>query len=108
MEIKNRVYLSGPITGVPNYKEDFETVEAELKRIGCTKLVNPGWLDIVLTNANYEEYMSICIHMLEMCDTIMMLPGWETSAGANREMGYALALGKQVVEWDKRGDEWRA
>lgn len=108
MEIKNRVYLSGPITGISTYKDDFDHVEAELEKIGCTNVINPAWLDLVIRNGDYEEYMSTCMHLLDMCDTVIMLPGWETSAGANREMGYALALGKHVFEWDKRGDEWRA
>ena len=107
MEIKPRIYLSGPITGVENYKQSFDQMEEQLKGIGYTRILNPAWLDMVITEGQYEEYMSACLNLIDICDIVVMLPGWEKSAGANREMGYALGKGKLVIDWEKRGEEWR-
>ena len=41
--------------------------------------------------------MKFDIFLLNMCDAIYMLKGWEKSRGANREYGYALASDKIIV-----------
>ena len=40
--------------------------------------------------------MKMCFCMLDMCDNICMLKGWEKSCGANRELGYATAKKKTI------------
>ena len=35
--------------------------------------------------------------MLDMCDGIYLLKGWEKSCGSNRELGYAMAKGKIIL-----------
>lgn len=45
----------------------------------------------------YEEYMYIDINLIDLCDAIYMLRGWEMSRGANREYGYASGLGKTIM-----------
>ena len=42
--------------------------------------------------------MSLCMSLLEMCDVVVMLPGWKESLGANREYGYALGKDKLIFE----------
>lgn len=55
-------------------------------------VVNPAKVNAQLPeDTNYEEYMKMCFCMLDMCDNICMLKGWEKSFGANRELGYAMA-----------------
>ena len=93
--LEQRIYLSGPITGIPNYKKDFEIVKLDLESQGYKKIINPAELDEVINNGDYEEYMKICIALIDMSDLVMLIPGWEKSAGANREMGYA--LGKDIA-----------
>lgn len=92
---KKRIYLSGAITGVPNYKKDFEIIKLDLQSKGYKRIINPAELDEVIINGDYEEYMEICIKLIDMCDLVILIPGWEKSAGANREMGYA--LGKNIA-----------
>lgn len=107
METKTRIYLSGAISGVADYKDDFEKVETELCILGHNLIINPSQLDVVIVNGEYEEYMDVCIKLIDMCDIVIMLPGWQKSAGANRELGYAMGKGKMIVDWEKRGKEWR-
>ena len=56
--------------------------------------------------AAYEEYMTICLHLLDMAEALVQLPGWEKSLGANRELGYSLARDLIVVRYeDMKGGE---
>ena len=88
-----RIYISGPITNVLDYKEKFARAEQNLKaKYPDAEIINPTVLDkLPLT---YDEYMELDLRLLGMCEGIYMLKGWEDSKGANREYGYALAKGK--------------
>lgn len=88
----NRVYISGPITGIDDYMERFSNAEKELKEQGLS-VVNPAKVlsQMPADTTSCDEYMQMSIMMLSMCSYIYMLKGWEKSLGANREFGYALA-----------------
>ena len=92
-----RVYISGGITGVENYKQFFDETEKKLKSEGH-EVINPTSFDSVLPQLTYEEFMKFDIFLLDMCDAIYMLKGWQKSCGANREYGYALATDKIILE----------
>lgn len=92
-----KVYISGPITGTSDYMERFKRAEELLLKIGDIP-VNPAAVNSSLPEqTGYEEYMNMSITMLDMCDEIFMMNGWEKSCGANREYGYALAKGKIIL-----------
>lgn len=90
--MKQKVYLSGPMTGHPDYKDKFGAVAAALEEQGYTVL-NPATLPKGLA---YSEYFPICIQMLEAAETVLMLPGWGESKGAGLEYHYARTVGKEV------------
>lgn len=91
-----KIYISGAITGTNNYMERFEKAEKELTEQGYS-VVNPAKVNTQLPeDTSYEEYMKMCFCMLDMCDSICMLKGWEKSCGANRELGYAMAKKKTI------------
>ena len=92
-----RVYISGAITGVDNFKEHFDREERKLKAAGY-EVINPTVFEDKLPQLTYEEYMKLDLTLLDMCDCIYMLEGWKKSFGANREYGYALAKGIKIVE----------
>lgn len=91
-----RIYISGPMTGIKDYKSNFQKAETKLKKQGH-EVINPAYIDYVLPNASYEDYMNVDMFLLGMCDTIYMLKGWEKSCGANRELGYAMAKDYNVL-----------
>lgn len=107
MKTNPRIYLSGPITGVEDFANKFDLVETELGILGFDKVINPSRLEDVIKNSTYEEVMNIDIKLVDMCDLIVMLPGWKKSLGCNREYGYALGRGIPVVDWESRSKEWR-
>ena len=95
-KVNMRVYISGGISGVENYKDNFNRAQKELKQQGH-EVINPSAFDELLPNLTYEEFMKFDIFLLNMCDAIYMLKGWEKSCGANREYGYALAADKMII-----------
>lgn len=97
-----KIYLSGPITGVQDYKTKFREAADQVKRYMESRtyeeiqIVNPARISI--ENGTHEEYMEMCFMLLEKCDVICMLPGWKKSFGAVQEYGYAKAKGIEIEE----------
>lgn len=94
-----RIYISGAITNNPDYKEDFERAEDYLQReYPSADIINPALVNSCLPKSTtYEEYMKMSFCMLDMCEAIYMMRGWNKSCGANRELGYALAKDKTII-----------
>ena len=97
-----KLYISGPITGVPNYQENFIKAETILKQAGH-EVVNPCAV-VLADNATWEAYMKADIPLMLACDGVAVLPGWEASAGARFEVDIAQRLNmpiKDVYGWIK-------
>ena len=100
------IYLSGPITGIDNYMENFSAAEVRLADKGW-HVVNPakmGW--ILPVNAEWSDFMMIDFQLLAACGCICMLKDWEKSRGAQAEMAFAKENGIRVIyhEIEKRKD----
>ena len=92
-----RIYISGRITGNPDYKLQFELTEQLLNKCdSVTSVVNPARLDLG-EGATWEDYMKTDIVQLTSCDVICMLKGWRRSRGARLEYRIAKALGLKVI-----------
>lgn len=95
--MNKRVYISGAITGTTDYLQRFAKAEEELTKQGFS-VINPAKVNAQMPgDTTYEEYMQMSFTMLDMCDYIYMLKGWNTSRGANRELGYALGKSKNIM-----------
>lgn len=91
-----KLYLSGAITGTDDYMDRFSMAEKSLE-VEHT-IINPARVNAQLpSDTNYEDYMKMSFCMLDMCDGIYLLKGWEKSCGSNRELGYAMAKGKIIL-----------
>ena len=98
------IYLSGPITGNPDYETLFNTADKELTADGYN-VINPSALDyaIPVRIMTYEVLMRIDFMLIDQADILMLLPGWEKSPGCNRELGYAQAKGKTICVYTEEG-----
>lgn len=99
-----RIYISGAITGTEDFRERFLKAEKELIECGW-ETVNPARLnDIMPKNATHGEYMRMSFELLDICDAIYMLDGWENSKGANQEYGFAKGKGIEIYGRIRRDD----
>lgn len=88
-----KVYIAGPITNDPDYKDKFYDAEQALRYEGHT-ILNPSELPRGLTNA---DYMRIDLAMIDVADVVAFLPGWEESQGASLEHAYCQYISKQTM-----------
>lgn len=95
-------YLSGPITGHKNYRQQFARAAGVLKEMGYV-VINPAELGaaLPLDQMSYEDIMKIDMELLAYADYLVQLPGWERSIGANRELGFALGTDKIIVSLEQ-------
>ncbi len=92
-----KLYISGPITGTNDYMERFAAAQKELEEEGWS-VINPALVNSNLPkDTEWEDYMEMVVCMLNMCEAVYFLDGWEKSRGANIEYGYALAKGKDIM-----------
>ena len=91
------IYLSGPMTGYPDYNYPaFNAAAAALRAYGH-RVYNPAEFphdgDSFPMRRAFAAFSAfICLE----ADTIVALPGWEKSRGANAEMALAHVCGLEV------------
>ena len=90
-----RIYLSGPMTGLPGLNfAAFHAMSTNLRAGGHT-VTNPA--EINADGGTWNDCMRRDIAALMDCDTVATLPGWENSKGARLEVLIAERLGMTVV-----------
>jgi hypothetical protein len=91
-----KVYLSGPMTGIPEFNHPaFHTAAAELRAKGL-EVINPAELNPDLSQP-WETCIRTDIKALCDCDAIALMPGWETSRGAHLELHIAHRIGMGIL-----------
>lgn len=96
------VYLSGPMTGQPEYNYPaFAEAAAGLRAAGF-HIINPAETAGGTTHLPRSTYLRIDIGYVMAADAIALMPGWEESNGAKLEVMVAQAMDLPVYEllWD--------
>ncbi|MCV4287926.1 DUF4406 domain-containing protein [Pseudomonas capsici] len=92
----SKIYLSGPMTGLPKLNFPlFNAEAARLRGLGFY-VVNPAELNP--DGASWGDCMRKDIVALMSCDTVATLPGWENSKGAQLEVLIGERLEMAVVK----------
>ncbi len=116
-----RAYIAGPMAGHDGFNyQAFYGAEAALDLAGW-RVVNPARLDgdftvregvddvkATVTPLARAAFLKRDFEWLAKCDAIFMLPGWESSTGANAELFVAHVTGLDVfvLEWTGSWWEW--
>lgn len=94
-----RIYIAGKVTGDKHYLEKFEKAEAALTTIGHEP-INPTCLRLP-KSCSWKDYMALTLSMLDLAETVCLLPDWMESPGACIEIGYAAAKGIDIITADQ-------
>lgn len=103
------LYISGPITGVPNFRENFDEAATILRQSGY-RVVNPCRIEPVELGSGFEheekwiKYMRGDLAAMMRCGGVAMLDGHETSKGAHLERRIAFELQMPIM----RVEQWVA
>ena len=95
------IYLSGPMTGLPDYNYPaFHRAAADLRAAGH-RVYNPAEFphkgdpkDFPIRKAFAAYSAFICLE----ADMLILLPGWERSKGVSAEKALAENCGLEIVE----------
>jgi hypothetical protein len=101
-EKKQLVYLSGPMSGIPDYNFPAFHAYAKHLRDRGFDVFNPAEADEkegrTAENTAWECFLRRDIRALVDCDAIAMIPGWMDSKGATLEHYIAVKLKMDVLD----------
>ena len=98
MKRKRKIFISGRITGDPNYVEKFLQAEKRLKV--RHKVVNPCRLHLFglpMVCYSWRTCMVVTVWNLIKCSTVYMLSDWKESRGARIEYKIARIFHKRIL-----------
>ncbi len=97
-------YLTGPITAKNGFSVEDNVSSALTVYLACLNRGIPVFcphLSAIFPSAHlsvdYETWMAYDFAVIDRCTHIVLLPRWETSSGAVREVEYAERTGKILV-----------
>lgn len=94
--LKNRVYVAGPMTGIPEFNFPAFNAKAKELRDQGFQVVNPAEHG-VHDWATWEDYLRYDLAQMATCGAIYFLPGWEKSKGARFESSIARMLKFEIM-----------
>ena len=101
------LYLSGPITGHPDFFETFDSFERKLREkdftiINPAKCINSKALQEFINDEKftYKYCLHRDINFIFHVDAVTVMPGWENSKGARLEVFVAASVGIPIYTVD--------
>lgn len=91
-----KLYLAGPMTGLPDYNRPAFHAAAKQLRDQGYEVANPAELDGD-DREPWELWMRKALQLMLTCDWVVFLPGWRLSRGARLESLVAEELG--IPRW---------
>jgi hypothetical protein len=90
------IYVAGKVTGLPadEVAAKFKVAQTELEALGW-KVLNP--VEFITPDEEWEIAMRMASSMLNMADSIYLLPCWEDSEGAKWEFNQAVKFGLSAI-----------
>lgn len=101
-----KIYIAGPMTGLPGFNyAAFGKAAAKLRAEGIWEVVSPAEIGNQYgapetINADPKLLAAVVAaetHALAKCEAIYLLPCWNKSVGARRELAQAIENGAEIV-----------
>lgn len=101
--MKRIAYICGPITAANAYEQELNVRRAEAVYVALCKAgipaicVHPGsrFTGGLLT---HEQWMDLCLPLLDLCTDLVCVDGWELSKGSKIEIAHANLC--DIPVWD--------
>lgn len=91
------IYISGAITGTSDYMERFKKAQDTLESKGHT-VINPALVNSNLPEkCTHDDYMTVSMALLSLCNIIYLLDDWNHSVGAKEEVAWAIEHGLLII-----------
>lgn len=102
---KRKIYIAGPMTGLPGYNYAKFNAWAEFLRISGWDVANPAEIGEKFGTADeinadkqlLETVMAAEIEELATCDAVFLLKGWQNSRGSRKELAVALSRDLEII-----------
>ena len=96
------VYLSGPMTGLPDYNREAFNLRAEAFRAAGYTVKNPADISVTHgTEKSYGFYFKRALRLMLECDVVYVFGDITQSAGVELELQAARMADMQIV-WEGR------
>jgi nucleoside 2-deoxyribosyltransferase len=99
--MKPKIYISGPMTGYPDFNYPLFNSSAEVLRSYGYIVSNPAEHFEGAQDLPKETYMREDIKALLDCEIVVTLPEWDKSHGALLEVEVAKACGIPVISLEE-------
>lgn len=87
----SRIYISGPMTGIPEWNYPaFHDAAHRLRVMGWTP-INPAESFGGATDRPYREYVEEDLRLLQQANAIYLLPGWDGPGARGSVWEWAVA-----------------
>ncbi|MCG3174650.1 MAG: hypothetical protein GMKNLPBB_02910 [Myxococcota bacterium] len=98
MSKARRIYIAGPMTGLPDHNiPAFDQAARRLEKSGW-EVINPADNFGGRTDLPRSSYLRADVVLLLQCDALALLPGWEHSIGAQVEYLLARELNLPIFD----------
>ena len=110
LDTEKSYYLSHPLTTSGDIGENYEKEQkcrnkiiAELPESKRCGIIRPLIClpDVRTCDIDQKTAMEKCIALLQVCEGIILCPGWESSKGCQQEFNYAKDTGKEIIYFDE-------
>jgi hypothetical protein len=98
------VYISGPMTAKHGFMVEENVAAGVRVFLECLRRGIPafcphlsGAFPSAWSDVGWETWLDYDLAVIDRCTHVLMLPRWETSAGATKEHDYARATGKPII-----------
>jgi len=93
------IYIAGKYTGdqAENVRKAVMAGDRLLEKGYIPYIPHLSHLWHLISPHDYETWIKIGLAILERCDAIFMVSGWEESIGAKKELDFAQSIGLEVI-----------